>query len=223
MLNPQFNLNYLNGFLVVFNKQARLLVKEFAQMERKGDNFRPFLDIFFDLKESVGDEKMPDNTIRDHVNSLILAGHDTVAIAVQLTLLLVGSYPEVQERLYTELVDVFGDSNQDVEKDDLTRLHYLDAVLKESLRFYTMAPIVARYVAEDLKLKNYTLKAGGACILMLYGVHRLPMWGKDVEEFKPERWLDPAALPENPNAFLPFSLGKRVCIAALIGCFIKLN
>ncbi|CAH2059475.1 unnamed protein product, partial [Iphiclides podalirius] len=185
---------------------------EVLNVNREGKAFRPFLDIFFDLKETVGDEMMPDKTIRDHVNTLILAGHDTIATAVQFTLILIGSYPKVQERLYMELVDIFGDSIRDVEKDDLTRLRYLEAVLKESLRFYTIVPIVARDVTKDVDLKNYTLKAGGACLLMLHGVHRLPMWGEDVEEFKPERWLNPATLPKNPNTFLTFSLGKRVCI-----------
>lgn len=38
------------------------------------------------------------------------------------------------------------------------------------------------------------------------------MWGADANEFKPERWLDPAFLPDKPNAFATFSLGKRNCL-----------
>ena len=47
---------------------------------------------------------------------------------------------------------------------------------------------------------------------MLHAVHRNPLWGPDVNEFKPERWLDPERMPKNPNLFVGFSIGKRNCI-----------
>lgn len=50
------------------------------------------------------------------------------------------------------------------------------------------------------------------CFIMIYGLHHHPIWGKDVEEFKPQRWLDPGTLPEQRNAFAGFSIGKRHCI-----------
>lgn len=59
--------------------------------------------------------------------------------------------------------------------------------------------------------ENYTLQAGNNCFLSVYGVHRHEIWGKDADQFRPERWLE-KQLPSNPNAFIPFSIGKRNCI-----------
>ncbi|XP_013142855.1 PREDICTED: cytochrome P450 4V2-like [Papilio polytes] len=178
----------------------------------EGTNFKPFLDVLFELKETVGDEVMSDKLIRDHVNTLIMAGHDTVTNALQITLILIGSYPKVQDKIYAELQEVFGNSDRDVEKDDLRKLIYLEAVLKEAMRLYTIVPITSRHLHQDVKLKNYTLQRGNSCILFYMAVHRHSMWGPDAEHFKPERWLDPNTLPSNPNAFIAFSLGKRNCI-----------
>ncbi|XP_028158646.1 cytochrome P450 4V2-like [Ostrinia furnacalis] len=111
-----------------------------------------------------------------------------------------------------KLKDVFGDSDRDVEKHDLSQLVYLEAVLKESMRMYTIVPVLARRLDRNVQLKNYTLAAGRTCFLFLFGIHKHPMWGADVDQFNPNRWMDPASLPDNSNAFAAFSLGRRMCI-----------
>ncbi|KAG6449926.1 hypothetical protein O3G_MSEX006291, partial [Manduca sexta] len=108
--------------------------------------------------------------------------------------------------------DVIGDSDRDIEKQDLSQLVYLEAVLKESMRVYTIVPIIARKLDKNVKLKRCTLKAGRTCFMFLFGIHRHPVWGPDADQFKPERWLDPSTLPDTPNAFTGFGVGRRMCI-----------
>lgn len=48
-----------------------------------------------------------------------------------------------------------GDSDRDICKDDLPKLLYLEAVLKETLRIHPVAPIIARYVDKDVQLSKY--------------------------------------------------------------------
>ncbi|KOB64798.1 Cytochrome P450, family 4, subfamily V, polypeptide 2 [Operophtera brumata] len=109
-----------------------------------------------------------------------------------------------------ELKEVFGDSTRDVEKADLVKLVYLEAVIKEAARFITVTPALLRHVDKDVKL------TGSHCVLLVSGLHRHPIWGDDVNEFKPERWLDPEAMAD-PNsalntAFGVFGSGKRFCM-----------
>lgn len=59
------------------------------------------------------------------------------------------------------------------------------------------------------------MSAGSECVIMLYGTHRDPVWGKDADQFRPERWLCEDT-PVNPNAFVGFSLGKRSCLGKFI-------
>ncbi|CAG5014176.1 unnamed protein product [Parnassius apollo] len=173
---------------------------------------KAFSDVLFDLEGSNGESAISNQDVKDHVNTLIVAGYDTIATNLVITLLLIGSYKEVQDKIYKELEEVFGQSDRDVEKQDLPRLTYLEAVIKESLRLYPIVPVINRFIDKDLKLKNYTLYSGKNCLLSIYGAHRHPVWGEDANDFKPERWLNPETLPKNSNSFLAFSLGRRNCI-----------
>ncbi|XP_047539906.1 cytochrome P450 4C1-like [Vanessa atalanta] len=170
----------------------------------------PKVKVFMDLMLDLDEGTLTDQEIRDEMNTIMMAGHDTSANVIVFALLLIGSYPDVQERIYKELREVLED--RDVEKQDLSRLVYLEAVLKETMRYYVMAPFVGRYIDQEVKLKNCTLKPGHNCLMLLYAVHRNSIWGPDVEEFIPERWLDPAKMPNNTSAFTGFSIGKRNCI-----------
>ncbi|XP_028162207.1 cytochrome P450 4C1-like [Ostrinia furnacalis] len=175
-----------------------------------GKKFKALMDLLLELSVEKG--VMNDKEIREHVDTMIVGGYDTTAAVLMFTLLLVGSHPEAQEKVYQELKEVFGDSDRDVEKHDLSQLVYLEAVLKESMRLYPIVPVMARRLDRNLQLKNYTLAAGRSCFLFLFKILRHPIWGADVDQFNPDRWLDPATLPENPNVFATFGLGRRNCI-----------
>ncbi|XP_072935019.1 cytochrome P450 4V2-like [Epargyreus clarus] len=178
---------------------------------RSGKKIKPLMDLLLELEEGI----FSDQDIRDEVVITITAGYETVAGVLTFFFLLIGSFPEVQERIVSELEEVLGKEHRDLTKQDLSRLLYLEAVIKETMRFYPIAPYAPRLIDKDVKLKNCTVRTGYNCLLMIYGVSRHPVWGEDAESFRPERWLDPATLPSNPNAFLAFGVGKRNCIGKL--------
>ncbi|XP_072934953.1 cytochrome P450 4V2-like [Epargyreus clarus] len=179
--------------------------------KRSGTKIKPLMDLLLELEEGI----FSDQDIRDEVETIIIAGHETVATALTFVFSLIGSFPQVQEKIVTELEEVLGKEHRDVTKQDLSLLVYLEAVIKETMRLYPVAPFAPRYIDKDVKLKNCTLRLGHNCGLLLYGVLRHQMWGEDAESFRPERWLDPATLPSNPNAFLTFGVGKRNCIGKI--------
>lgn len=45
--------------------------------------------------------------------------------------------------------------DRDVEKTDLSKMVYLEAVLKESMRVFTIVPVLARKLDRDVKLSKY--------------------------------------------------------------------
>ncbi|XP_061723529.1 cytochrome P450 4V2-like [Cydia pomonella] len=170
--------------------------------------FIAFLDLLLDLAE---EGSFTDDQIQQELDTLIAAGHDTSSRALISTLVLVGTYLDVQEKIYEEVMAVLG-SSADLCKEDMAKLVYTEAVIKEVLRISPVTPIIARDIDKELKLKNYTLPAGSGCIVSFWGIHRLPIWGPDRMEFKPGRWLDPSKLPQNPGCYGAFSLGRRNCI-----------
>ncbi|CAH0697159.1 unnamed protein product [Spodoptera exigua] len=175
--------------------------------------FKPLLDQLLELSDTQ--DALSDAEIREHLDTVVAAAYDTTATAITYALILLGTYPEIQDRAYKEIKTVLGDEDKDISKDDLQKLVYIEAVLKESMRMYPSVPCVARSIETDVQLKNYTLPAGSSCMISIYGMNHHAMWGADVDEFKPERWLDPSTLPDNPNVFCSFSLGKRNCLGRL--------
>ncbi|XP_050554139.1 cytochrome P450 4C1-like isoform X4 [Spodoptera frugiperda] len=171
--------------------------------------FKPILDLMLHLSDEQ--EGFSDDDIRQHLNTFVFASYDTTSGVLQTVLSVLGSRPDVQERVYKEIVEVFGD-NEELTKYDLPKLVYLEAVIKEVLRLYPIVPWVGRQIDTDIVFPKYTLRAGSTCILVIYNLHRHPSWGPDAKEFKPERWLNPATLPTNPNVYAPFGIGKRNCI-----------
>ncbi|XP_026729389.1 cytochrome P450 4C1-like [Trichoplusia ni] len=181
--------------------------------DQNSDKFRPLLDRMLDFTGT--EDEFADDDIRDHVNTMVGAAYSTSAKSILFTLILVGCHDDVQSKLFKELYEVLGDEGRNLNKFDLQKLVYLEAVIKESLRLYPPVPRVARLNQSEVKLKNFTLRAGSTSVISLHAINRHPMWGADADLFRPERWLDPASLPDNPNAFASFSLGKRNCIGKI--------
>ncbi|CAH2236846.1 jg12307 [Pararge aegeria aegeria] len=177
--------------------------------ETNGPKFKAFIDLLLEL--AIEKDAFNDEEIREHVDTLMFGGHDTVASVLMYTILLVGSYSGVQKKILEELQSIFGDSNRDVTRADLSQLVYLEAVINESMRIYPIMPISTRRLDRDVQLKNCTLKKGRTCLLFIFGVNRHPMWGPDAEKFKPERWLG-STTPDCPTAIAGFGVGRRVCI-----------
>ncbi|KAG6449917.1 hypothetical protein O3G_MSEX006293 [Manduca sexta] len=175
-------------------------------MNSKGAKYKSLLELLLELSEK---NMLTNKEIKDEVNTFIVAGYDTCSIVLTYTLMCLGTYPEVQERVHEEIQTVFGDTDRDVEKEDLSHLLYTEAVIKETLRLYPPGPFLLRYCDKVVQLKNYKMPADTQLILNMYGMNRDPVWGPDAEHFRPDRWLDLKL--EQSNAFGSFSIGKRIC------------
>ncbi|XP_063371823.1 probable cytochrome P450 313a1 [Cydia amplana] len=118
----------------------------------------------------------------------------------------------MQDKVYQEIQAVFGETDRAVTAEDLPKLTYLEAVIKESLRLYPPVPIVTREVHGDTPLPSgITLVDDTTVMFNIWGTHRNPAyWGPDAEEFRPERFLQ-GPLP-HPAMFVPFSHSVRNCL-----------
>ncbi|GBP54927.1 Cytochrome P450 4C1 [Eumeta japonica] len=197
---------------VVQKKRSEFLIKKNNNEKdpETGRPFRAFLDLMLELTAKEG--IFTDQEIREEVDTIIAAGQETTSSTVLYTLLLLGTHQEQQQKVYDEIREIFKNSDRDVSREDLKRLIYLEATLKESMRLYPVVPAVIRQIERDLKLKDYTLPAGSSCAVSMWGLHRHERWGPDYDSFRPERWLDAGALPAHPAAFAAFAHGKRGCI-----------
>ncbi|KAJ8715547.1 hypothetical protein PYW07_010029 [Mythimna separata] len=114
--------------------------------------FEPVVDQMLQLAEERN--AFTDDDIGQHLHTLVAASYDTTSNAMAFILLVIGSYQNVQKRIFDELQEVFGHDDTDVTKQDLQKLVYLEAVIKESMRLYPVVPIIARKVDVEVNLSK---------------------------------------------------------------------
>lgn len=138
----------------------------------------------------------------------------TPSFAIAQTLYLLARNPEDQDKLYEELRSVLASSKSAVSADDLSKMIYLDLVVKESMRLLPSTIAQGRRVTGPLKLRNYTVPKGSEIFIPTLEIHTdKKLWGEDALEFKPERFEPENFKKVHPYSYLPFSKGPRMCIA----------
>ena len=160
--------------------------------------------------EDESGEGMSDEQIRDEVKTLLLAGHETTALALTFTFYLLARHPRVERTLLEELDDVLGGDPPTLA--DVEELSYLEKVVTESMRVLPPVHGILREPTEDVTLGGVRIPAGSTLSINQWVVHRDGDIYDDPESFRPERWTDEmeAALPR--LGYFPFSAGPRRCI-----------
>ncbi|XP_026321348.1 cytochrome P450 4C1-like isoform X1 [Hyposmocoma kahamanoa] len=179
---------------------------------------RAILDLLFGREIDFTDEQL-----REHIDSITIAGNDTTALVISYTLVLLGIHQDVQDRVLQEQISIFEESTKGAEKEDLQKMNYLERVIKESMRLYTVVPIIARKIDKDIYLPacGTTLPAGVGAVIGAFVTHRwTKIWGENANDFDPDRFLPERSINRHPAAFLPFSYGSRNCIGRNFGMLI---
>jgi cytochrome P450 len=153
---------------------------------------------------------MPDSQVRDEAITLILAGHETSALTLSYTLMLLAQHPDVQARLVCELQDVVGDHTPTAAH--AKRLPYADAVIREAMRLYPPAWAIGREATTPIQVGDVEVPAGTQILIPQWVVHRDPRWFAEPLAFRPERWLDERAKALPRFAYFPFGGGPRICV-----------
>uniref|UniRef100_UPI003B639677 cytochrome P450 4C1-like n=1 Tax=Odontomachus brunneus TaxID=486640 RepID=UPI003B639677 len=155
---------------------------------------------------------LSDLDIREEVDTFMFEGHDTTAMAICFTLLLLAEHQDIQDRIRDEVNIVMEQFEEKLTMTALHNLSYLERCLKESLRLYPSVHFISRDAAEDVKLYSYVIPAGTIVHLNIYDVHRDPNFWPNPNVFDPDRFLPEKIQRRHPYSYLPFSAGPRNCI-----------
>lgn len=151
-----------------------------------------------------------DRALRDHVLTLFVAGHETVATALTWICYLIATRPREAADVRDELAATVGDRPAGAE--DLPRLRALRAFIAEALRLYPPLWQLPRTPLVDDVLGGRRIPAGTFVLINLYLAHRDPEFWPNPEAFDPTRF-DRAEVAARPRyAYLPFSAGPRNCV-----------
>ena len=187
-----------------------LLYGLIAERRRSGEESDDLLGRLLAARDDDG-HGMSDRQIRDEVATVFLAGHETTALALTYTLMLISEAPAVARRLSEEVDDVLGD--RDATLADIEELPYTDAVVRESMRLFPPAYTIGREALEECELRGFRIPRGAQVLTPQWVVHRDPRWWDEPERFWPARWLGGlASCGCTGFAYFPFGGGPRICV-----------
>ena len=165
-----------------------------------------------DLMLAAAPERSPasEQSLRDQVITIFLAGYETVANALSWTWYLLSQNLECERRFHAEIDrELLG---RQPAFEDVPRLRYVEMVLAESMRLYPPAWAMGRSARSDLQLGEFFLPAKTTVLLSQFVTHRDPRFFPDPLRFDPERFTPEAKSRRAKFTYFPFGAGVRQCI-----------
>ncbi len=176
---------------------------------RRGEHGPSGENVLDDLLAATHEDGSPldDREVRNALITILIAGHDTTALALSWALADIVPRPEVVDRLADELRRVTGGGPPEAEH--LPALEYLDGAIRESLRRSPVVPFVVRRTVQPFVAGGREYPTGVVLCPCSYLVHRRADLYPEPDQFRPERFLNRKF---GPHEWFPFGGGNRVCL-----------
>ncbi|CAB04582.3 Cytochrome P450 [Caenorhabditis elegans] len=145
----------------------------------------------------------------------LLAGFDTTANTLAYASYLLAKHPQEMRKVQDEIDRIC--TSEHISYDDIGKLRYMDAVIREALRMYPVAWFAcSRECVQATTLGNYYIEKGVRIEADVRALHYSEeIWGKNANEFVPERWLESS--PRHNMSWIPFGAGPRQCVGMRLG------
>uniref|UniRef100_A0A6Q2YCV0 Cytochrome P450 family 27 subfamily A member 3 n=1 Tax=Esox lucius TaxID=8010 RepID=A0A6Q2YCV0_ESOLU len=168
------------------------------------------------LTHLLASQQMSVTEILGSITELLLAGVDTTSNTISWSLYHMALEPKIQEKLYQEVISVCP-GDQVPMSDDITKMPWLKAVVKETLRMYPVVPGNARInVENEIIVGDHLFPKNTLFHLCHYAVSYDPTVFPDPHAFSPERWLRGSQgenkKNQHPFGSVPFGFGVRACL-----------
>ncbi|KAG2681434.1 hypothetical protein I3760_11G144400 [Carya illinoinensis] len=205
----------------VIDKQIKSLAKAKKEgMTNTGQ--KDFLQVLLELRErDDGAPSMSMTQIKALVFDIVIGTTDTTTTMSEWVMARLLKYPEIMRKVTEELTEIVGLDNL-VEESHLPKLHYLEAVIKETFRLHPSSPfLLLRAPTESSIIGGYHVPKGSSIYLHIWAIQRDPKYWDNPLEFKPQRFLNNGygSLDYSGNNFkyLPFGSGRRICAGLALG------
>lgn len=186
------------------------MLTEIIEERRAGERGDDVLSTMLDARDEDG-SSMDDSELLQQLLALLAAGHETTSIAMSWAIYWLHRTPDALARLREEL-----DGAGDVLEEDLSKLPWLSAVIRETLRMWPIVPDVLRTLKTPYTLGEWQLPAGHGMAAASAMTHYDPTLYPEPDVFRPERFLD---WQPRPWEWYPFGGGIRRCIGAPFATF----
>ena len=152
------------------------------------------------------------------VADLFGAGAETTATAIRWAVLYLMKFPDIKQRLQSDIDSIIADTELP-RLDDMVKLPYVEAFIMELLRCANVAPLAiphALTTESDILFEGYRIPQKASIVFNLDSVLKDPDVFVNPEQFNPSRFLDPSGNVVKPKEFIPFGIGRRVCLGEAV-------
>ncbi|KAH6765747.1 cinnamate-4-hydroxylase [Perilla frutescens var. hirtella] len=152
------------------------------------------------------------------VENMNIAAIETTIWALEWGIAELINHPKIQDKVRAEIDAVLGPKQ--VSEADTLKLPYLQAVIKETLRYRMVVPCLLPHMNIDqAKLGGYDIPPESRVFVNAWWLANNPAHWKKPEEFRPERFLEEESKVEttgNDLKYVPFGVGRRSCPGIVI-------
>ena len=204
-------------FAFKFRSLTKLVAAMIARRRASAEEHFDFLGMLLGARDKESGAPMPERELIDEVLTLIVAGHETTASALNWTWYLIAQHPQVEARLHAEI-----DAAPEAPAPGLAQMEalpYTQQVISEALRLYPPGWLLSRRTIEADELGGYAVPPGTNVLLPLYLLHRHPDFWSDPEAFRPERFAPDQEGTRPRFAYMPFAAGPRHCIGETLAVY----
>ena len=146
------------------------------------------------------------------MQDIISAGTDTSAAMVVWAMTELLKNPTIMKKAQDELRSVIPDKTF-IEEDDIVKLEYLKAIVKETFRFHPPAPLLlVRESLNKCTIQGYDILPKTLVFVNAWAIGRDPRLWKDPETFLPERFQESSINFRGRDfELIPFGAGRKMC------------
>jgi len=170
------------------------------------------LDHMLNAEDAQTGRNMTPEEVLYNMQFFIVAGHETTALALSWSLLLLAGDPEAQERASAEARAALGDAPADV--GHLAATPYVKQVIEEAMRLYPPVGLLARNVRQPDVLAGRQVLPNDTIFMPIFALHRHRMWWDNPDAFDPGNFAPEKVAKRDRYLYLPFGAGPRVCVGA---------
>ncbi len=167
------------------------------------------LSLLMDARDESGAPMTP-RQLRDETMALYIAGHETTGNTLVWAYHLLSQNPQAFHEMAREVDEVVGARLPTMA--DYSQLKYTEAVVKETLRLYPPAWLLAVTATVDVQIGGHHVPQGSQVWMSQWATHHDHRWFPDPEQFRPRRWVGDAAAQVPSFAWFPFGGGPHVCL-----------
>lgn len=171
-----------------------------------------FIGKIIEMKHLIKNGHVTEDQLTAQGGLFLGAGFETIATTLGTLSYNLVKNPQALEILMGEVDTVLEDHEGVVNHETITKMPYLEANIKETLRLFPTIARNDRMCNKDWEYKGYKIKKGTCVGISHYVIHHNPEYWPEPELYKPERFLKDNATSIPQGAFMPFGTGPRTCI-----------